>query len=87
MEKKTEKTQRAVVIGKSSDQTVKVQIDYLMRHPKYGKYMRRRTRLLVHDPKNIAAVGDMVEIAECRPISKTKNWRLVSVVQKAVVEE
>jgi small subunit ribosomal protein S17 len=87
MEKQVEKTQRAVVIGKSGDQTVKVQIDYLMRHPKYGKYMRRRTRLSVHDPKNIAAKGDTVEIAECRPISKTKNWRLVSIVQKAVVEE
>ncbi|MBM4102677.1 MAG: 30S ribosomal protein S17 [Planctomycetes bacterium] len=87
MEKQAEKTQRAVVIGKSGDQTVKVQIDYLMRHPKYGKYMRRRTRLSVHDPKNIAAKGDTVEIAECRPISKTKNWRLVSIVQKAVVEE
>jgi small subunit ribosomal protein S17 len=86
MENPTVKTQRAVVIGKSSDQTVKVQIDYLMRHPKYGKYMRRRTRFLVHDPKNLAALGDMVEVAECRPISKTKNWRLVSVVQKAVVE-
>jgi small subunit ribosomal protein S17 len=86
MENPTVKTQRAVVIGKSSDQTVKVQIDYLMRHPKYGKYMRRRTRFLVHDPKNLATLGDMVEIAECRPISKTKNWRLVSVVQKAVVE-
>jgi small subunit ribosomal protein S17 len=87
MEKQIEKKQRAVVIGKSGDQTVKVQIDYLRRHPKYGKYMRRRTRLLVHDPKNIAAKGDTVEIAECRPISKTKNWRLVSIVQKAVVEE
>jgi len=86
MEKQAEKTQRAVVIGKSSDQTVKVQIDYLMRHPKYGKYMRRRTRFLVHDPKNAAALGDVVEVAECRPISKTKNWRLVSIVQKAVVE-
>jgi len=87
MEKQIEKKQRAVVIGKSGDQTVKVQIDYLRRHPKYGKYMRRRTRLLVHDPKNIATKGDTVEIAECRPISKTKNWRLVSIVQKAVVEE
>jgi small subunit ribosomal protein S17 len=86
MENPTVKTQRAVVIGKSGDQTVKVQMDYLMRHPKYGKYMRRRTRFLVHDPKNLAAVGDKVDVAECKPISKTKNWRLVSVVQKAVVE-
>jgi small subunit ribosomal protein S17 len=87
MGNKTVKTQRAVVVGKSSDKTVKVQINYLMRHPKYGKYLRRRTRLAVHDPQNIAGVGDVVEITGCRPISKTKSWRLVNVVQKAVVEE
>jgi small subunit ribosomal protein S17 len=86
MEKKNIKTKRAVVIGKSSDKTVKVQIDYLMKHPKYGKYLRRRTRLSVHDPENVAAMGDLVEITECRPISKTKSWRLVNVIQKAVVE-
>jgi small subunit ribosomal protein S17 len=86
MEKKNIKTKRAVVIGKSSDKTIKVQIDYLMKHPKYGKYLRRRTRLTVHDPENVAVAGDLVEITECRPISKTKNWRLVNVIQKAVVE-
>jgi small subunit ribosomal protein S17 len=86
MENKTERTQRAVVIGKSSDKTVRVQIDYLTRHPKYGKYLRRRTRLAVHDPNNQAGVGDVVEIAECRPISKSKSWRLINVVQKAVIE-
>ncbi|MEN6307113.1 MAG: 30S ribosomal protein S17 [Anaerohalosphaeraceae bacterium] len=86
MEKEKVKTQRAVVIGKSADKTVKVQIDFLARHPKYGKFLRRRTRLAVHDPKNEAAVGDLVEITECRPISKNKSWRLLNVVQKAVVE-
>lgn len=86
MEKEIIKTQRAVVIGKSGDKTVKVQIDFLARHPKYGKFMRRRTRLAVHDPGNIAGVGDLVEITECRPISKNKSWRLMNVVQKAVVE-
>jgi small subunit ribosomal protein S17 len=86
MENKTERTQRAVVIGKSSDKTVRVQIDYLTRHPKYGKYLRRRTRLAVHDPNNQAGIGDVVEIAECRPISKSKSWRLINVVQKAVIE-
>ncbi len=86
MEKEINKTQRAVVIGKSGDKTIKVQIDFLARHPKYGKFMRRRTRLAVHDPGNIAGVGDVVEITECRPISKNKSWRLMNVVQKAVVE-
>ncbi|HML73877.1 MAG TPA: 30S ribosomal protein S17 [Anaerohalosphaeraceae bacterium] len=86
MEKEKVKTQRAVVIGKSTDKTIKVQIDFLARHPKYGKFLRRRTRLAVDDPKNLAAVGDVVEITECRPISKNKSWRLLNVVQKAVVE-
>ncbi len=86
MEKEKVKTQRAVVIGKSADKTIKVQIDFLARHPKYGKFLRRRTRLAVDDPKNQAAVGDLVEITECRPISKNKSWRLLNVVQKAVVE-
>ncbi len=86
MEKEKVKTQRAVVIGKSTDKTIKVQIDFLARHPKYGKFLRRRTRLAVDDPKNQAAVGDVVEITECRPISKNKSWRLLNVVQKAVVE-
>jgi small subunit ribosomal protein S17 len=86
MEKVQTKIKRAVVIGKSGDQTVKVQIDFLARHPKYGKFLRRRTRLAVHDPKNTANVGDVVDITECRPISKNKSWRLLNVVQKAVVE-
>lgn len=86
MEKTKVKTQRAVVIGKSGDKTIKVQIDFLARHPKYGKFMRRRTRFAVHDPGNIATVGDVVDITECRPISKNKSWRLMNVVQKAVVE-
>jgi len=86
MEKVKTKIKRAVVIGKSGDQTVKVQIDFLAQHPKYGKFLRRRTRLAVHDPKNTANVGDVVDITECRPISKNKSWRLLNVAQKAVVE-
>ncbi|MHC5173439.1 MAG: small ribosomal subunit protein uS17, partial [Planctomycetota bacterium] len=54
--------------------------------PRYGKYIRRRTKLGVHDPQNQASVGDRVEISECRPISKSKNWRLVKVLKKAVTE-
>ena len=56
-------------------------INYLVRHPKYGKYVRRRTSLHVHDERNEARVGDRVEIAECRPISKTKSWTLMRVVE------
>ena len=86
MEQVKEKNQRAVVVSKSGDKSIVVQIDYRMKHPKYGKYLRRRTKLAVHDPQNQAGVGDIVEISECRPISKTKSWRLINVVQRAITE-
>ena len=73
-----------VVISKSGDKSVKVAIDFKVKHPKYGKYMKRRTTFGVHDEHNSCVVGDTVEICECRPYSKTKNWRLVRVVDKAM---
>ena len=60
-----------------------VVIAYSGRHPKYGKYMRKRTVLHVHDEGNESRLGDRVEVAECRPISKTKSWVLVRVVERA----
>ncbi len=65
------------------DKTVTVVVEFNTKHTKYGKYMRRRTKYQVHDEKNEAAVGDRVEITECRPLSKTKNWRLVRILEKA----
>ena len=76
------KTTTAVVISNSGDKSVKVAIDFKVRHPRYGKYVKRRTTLSVHDELNQASVGDVVEVAQCRPYSKTKSWRLVKVVQK-----
>lgn len=77
------KTVSGVVLSNSGDKTVKVVINYKVKHPKYGKYVRRRTTLAVHDERNESNVGDTIDITECRPRSKTKNWRLVRVVQKA----
>ena len=85
-ETKTQKKTRARVVSKTGNKSIVVQLDYLMKHPKYGKYLRRRTKLSVHDPQNRAGVGDVVDITECRPISKNKSWRLVNVVEKAVTE-
>lgn len=85
-ETKTQKTRRAVVTSKRGDKSITVQMDYRVKHPVYGKYIRRRTKLGVHDPKNLAGVGDTVDVVECRPISKTISWRLVNIVQKAVIE-
>ena len=83
---KEQKTRRAVVVSKSGDKSISVQIDYKVKHPMYGKYIKRRTRLGVHDENNTAGIGDVVEIAECRPISKTKSWRLVKVLEKGIIE-
>lgn len=71
-----------VVETSKRDKTIKVRIDRLLRHPKYGKYMQRRLVLHAHDEKNEAQVGDVVEISECRPISKTKSWRLLRIIRR-----
>jgi small subunit ribosomal protein S17 len=72
-----------VVASDKGHKTIKVVVNYQMRHAKYGKYLKRRTVLHVHDEKNDAKEGDTVEIAECRPLSKTKHHRLLRIVQKA----
>jgi small subunit ribosomal protein S17 len=72
-----------VVESDKRNKTRKVVIAYAGKHPKYGKYMRKRTVLQVHDEKNESRLGDRVEVAECRPISKTKSWVLVRVVERA----
>lgn len=84
--KKTTKSRQGVVISISGDKSLRVRIDYKVKHPMYGKYIKRSTKLGVHDEKNIAGVGDTVEIAECRPLSKTKNWRLLKVIKKGIAE-
>jgi small subunit ribosomal protein S17 len=87
MEDKTIKNvKRAVVVSKSGDKSITVQIDYKVKHPMYGKYIKRRTKLGVHDENNVAGVGDIVDIVECKPISKSKNFRLVSVIKKGIVD-
>ncbi len=83
---KEQKIKRAVVVSKSGDKSVKVEINYKIKHPVYNKFIKRRTKLGVHDEGNAAGVGDVVEIVECRPISKSKSWRLVRVLEKAIVE-
>lgn len=87
MQERKLKTITAVVISKSGDKSIKVAIDFKVKHPKYGKYVKRRTTLGVHDEQNQADVGDIVEIAQCRPCSKTKSWRLVNITEKTVRQE
>ena len=72
-----------VVASDKGDKTIKVIVNYQTKHAKYGKYLQRRTVLHAHDEKNEAREGDKVELAECRPLSKTKHHRLVRIVEKA----
>ncbi len=74
---------RGVVASDKGHKTIKVVVNYQTRHPKYGKYLKRRTVLHAHDEKNEAKEGDLVEIAECRPLSRTKHHRLLRIVEKA----
>jgi small subunit ribosomal protein S17 len=77
------RTLTGVVTSTSGNKSVQVAIDYRIRHPKYGKYIKRRTKLAVHDEHNQSGVGDVIEITHCRPRSRTKRWRFVKVVTKA----
>ncbi|MHC4476036.1 MAG: 30S ribosomal protein S17 [Planctomycetota bacterium] len=86
MQARKSKTLTGVVVSNSGDKSIKVAIDYKIRHPKYGKYVRRRTKVGVHDEHNQAVPGDVVEVAECRPYSKTKSWRLLRVVNKVLAK-
>lgn len=79
-------TKVGVVMGDKRDKTRNVAVTYQVRTPKYGKFIKRQTRYHVHDEQNASKVGDVVEIANCRPISKTKMWRLIRVVESAVVD-
>jgi len=74
-----------VVTSDKRNQTRSVEVKYQVRHKKYGKFLQRMTRYHVHDPANAAKKGDRVEITPCRPISKTKSWRLVRVVEAAPI--
>jgi small subunit ribosomal protein S17 len=72
-----------VVASDKTNKTRKVLVEYQTKHPKYGKYISRRSVLHVHDEKNESREGDRIEVAECRPLSKTKHHRLLRIVEKA----
>ena len=71
------------VVSISGDKSITVKIDYRKRHPKYGKMMTISKKLHAHDENEVAHVGDTVKVMETRPLSKTKRWRLVEVVEAA----
>jgi len=75
------------VVSDKGDKTIRVRFDFIVKHPKYGKYSRRSTILAAHDEKNEAKAGDVVEVIACRRMSKTKCWRLTRVIEHRTVEE
>ena len=72
------------VVSNRMDKTASVSVERLVKHPLYGKYIRRTTKLLAHDENNECRIGDKVNIAESRPLSKRKAWRVVEIVERAV---
>ncbi|MGP1923522.1 MAG: 30S ribosomal protein S17 [Arsenophonus sp. NEOnobi-MAG3] len=79
------RTLQGRVISNKMKKSIVVAIERMVKHPLYGKFIRRTTKLHVHDENNICAMGDLVEIRETRPLSKTKSWILVRVVEKSVL--
>ena len=83
---KAARTLTGRVVSNKMDKTIAVSIERLVKHPTYGKYIRRTTKLLAHDEQNEARAGDTVTISPCRPLSRRKSWRLVAVVERAPQE-
>ncbi len=83
MERNSRKVKIGKVISNKMDKTIVVAIEYSVKHPLYGKVVKRTYKLKAHDEDNVCAMGDRVKVMETRPISKDKRWRLVEIVEKA----
>jgi small subunit ribosomal protein S17 len=82
-EEKVLRIQIGSVISNKMDKSATVLIERKVKHPLYGKFVKKSTKLHIHDENNECSMGDTVQITECRPISKTKSWALVKIVEKA----
>ncbi|NOH35284.1 30S ribosomal protein S17 [Vibrio chagasii] len=81
----TNRIQQGRVVSDKMDKSIVVAIERTVKHPIYGKYVKRTTKVHAHDEDNTCGLGDKVEIAECRPLSKTKSWTLVKILEKAKI--
>ena len=79
------RTQQGRVTSDKMDKSITVAIERFVKHPIYGKFVKRTTKIHAHDENNECGLGDLVEIKECRPLSKTKSWTLVKVLEKAKI--
>jgi len=84
-ETRTRRTVTGRVVSNKMQKTIAVEVERLIRHPEYGKFIRRTTKLLAHDENNESREGDVVTIAPCKPMSRRKSWRLVAVLERAQV--
>ena len=83
MERNLRKERVGKVVSNKMQKSITIAIDRKVKHPIYGKFMNKTTKLMAHDEKNEAGIGDVVKIMETRPLSKSKRWRLVEIVEKA----
>ncbi len=83
MERNLRKERTGVVVSDKMDKTIIVAVERKEKHPLYGKFVKKTTKFVAQDDKNECGIGDTVRIMETRPLSKTKNWRLVEIVEKA----
>ena len=83
VERNKRKVRSGRVTSDARNKTITVRIERLVRHPLYGKVIKKRSKLMVHDEQNEANTGDLVEIMETRPLSKTKRWRLSQILERA----
>ena len=82
MERNLRKERIGVVVSNKMDKSIVVAVERKEKHPMYGKFVKKTTKFVAHDEKNECSIGDTVRIMETRPLSKTKNWRLVELVEK-----
>lgn len=83
LSKGNKRTLEGVVASDKGDKTIVVQVETLVKHPLFKKYIRRKKKFMAHDPANECAVGDKVQIVESRPLSRRKRWHLVQILEKA----
>ncbi len=82
-ETKSKRTIVGRVVSDKMDKTVSVSIERLIKHPTYGKYIRRTSKVMAHDENNECKTGDRVALSECRPVSRNKSWQVVNVIERA----
>ncbi len=83
MERNNRKVREGIVVSDKMDKSIVIKVERKMKHPIYGKFLKRSTKFMAHDEKNECRIGDRVRIMETRPLSKSKCWRLIEIVEKA----